>query len=395
MTSMTNTAERSVVNHSLCNQMPWITRFYRYFIFLLLCWPRKEYLGNSLGLIENTLSLRRANIFSMRLGNKNNTCASTRDSLQQRRTVGANAAQKAPEQSPLPVVSRKYHLINSPDVPLQIFLWTAIFTLIRLAAPRVGTSTAYFTMAKNSFILLPLFSSACCAIQIALNIILTGMGCVGFNKVFGPLRPLFLSILIHWTWNIATLLISSPRSKRQSLVLLFTLVASWSVALFPEIIHYVNTNKKATAPTTMSNQHLVEILLSVPSMGCVACINKVSNSLQKYFDDNSDLLLAMTSSKNDVATGSSTDDSWLNNEMNHQTTRLCSERAPLLHNISAWLSDEDGLTFGRGSGARILLTIPTPSVIEYNMSLLGEKLSHVVQRSGFHDCAVTSINTIL
>jgi hypothetical protein len=296
--------------------------------------------------------------------------------------------------------TRKYYLINSPYVPLQILIWTALLVILRLAASHFGNSAAYLTVANKGFILLPFFSSACCAIQLALNIIFTGMGCVGFNKVLGPARPLFLSILIHWTWNAATLLLfSNSRSRRHNLVLLLTLLASWSISLLPEIIHYKNTNKKVSTPL-IGNGQMVEILLTVPSMGCVACVNKVSNRLQKFFDDNSDQFsLSASSSRPYVTASSGTDDSWLDNGRIQQPTNdMCPDNTstPKLHNISAWLSDGGDLTSKRSGGyARIMVSTPPTIDPEYDMSLLGEKLSQVVKLSGFHDCFVSSVNEVI
>jgi hypothetical protein len=387
-----------------------IPAFRRTIFLLLLCCSRKEYLGNSLGFIERTLFFRRPTIFSRwLLGNKSGTVllvATTGNGFQHRSilpssTTANDAGTKSQKPSLVPVAeTRKYHLINSPDVPLQILIWTALLIILRLAASRFGNRAAYLTVANKGFILLPFFSSACCAIQLALNIIFTGMGCVGFNKVLGPARPLFLSILIHWTWNAATLLLlSSSRSKRHNLVLLLTLVASWSISLLPEIIHYKNTNKKVSTPL-IRNGHMVEILLTVPSMGCVACVNKVSSRLQKFFDDNSDLFsLSASSSPPYVTAGSGTDESWLDNGRIQQPANdICPDNTntPQLHNISAWLSDGGDFTSEKSGGyARIIVSTPPTLDPKYNLSLLGEKLSQVVQLSGFHDCFVSSINEVI
>jgi len=313
----------------------------------------------------------------------------SRNSLLQYRattTRGGAVSTSAPKRRSLFLSSslpEKYHLIYSTGVPLQIALWTLLFTSFRLLR-----KNKYYHASTTTTILLPIFSSACCAVQLALNMLFTGMGCAGFNKVFGPLRPIFLSILLHWTWDILFRAFNKP-------FLLLTILSSWALALLPEITHYLNTRKNAIKTTTIGtndNSQMVEILLSVPSMGCVACINKVTSSLKKYNDDNKLDLLTNEWKKKDTQSSGSCNATKLNT-LNNTT--------PTLHSFSSWLVDEGNEEImpksnnrkSSGGIARILVAIPSTSNY-YNMTFLGERLSNAVRASGFRDCTVASINEI-
>lgn len=180
-----------------------------------------------------------------------------------------------------------YHLLWSPKVLTKIllttlFLWISIHKvpnllngnlqkLINIPMPTTSNSKL------NAFLfngLLPTLSSACCWIQMALNMV-TAMGCAGFNTYLGPLRPFFLSILAYLT--IAT----RAQTKPQLMAL------RWTIALLPELLHLWNTfttrqsHRKLQSSSTDVPTTEVAVYLDCPTMGCVACIQNVNSSLQK------------------------------------------------------------------------------------------------------------------
>jgi hypothetical protein len=118
---------------------------------------------------------------------------------------------------------------------------------------------------------LPLLSSACCGIQLIINSMVGAGGCAGFNKVLGPLRPYFLAVLLFATS------ISIPMKRNMVALTAFKLL----LAFLPELLHaYKN---RQTKPNKVQSQNLTvqaEVEIAVPTMGCVACINKINHSIQ-------------------------------------------------------------------------------------------------------------------
>mmetsp|Transcript_5009 Transcript_5009/g.8803 ORF Transcript_5009/g.8803 Transcript_5009/m.8803 type:complete len:419 (-) Transcript_5009:507-1763(-) len=149
-------------------------------------------------------------------------------------------------------------------------------------------------------VVLPMLSSACCAIQLFVWNVL-GWGCAGFNTVLGPLRPYFIPLFVY------THTVIVPRQQRPVMVLL-----SWTLTFLPELLHIWNKTKlllferKNATPLQYHTQTLQEpsrtiltttttkhnttvpqptttrttIDLMIPSMGCVACIRKIDSTLQ-------------------------------------------------------------------------------------------------------------------
>jgi hypothetical protein len=125
-------------------------------------------------------------------------------------------------------------------------------------------------------VLLPLLGSSCCLIQLVINVLVGAGGCAGFNTILGPVRPLFLAILVML--NIVT-----GASLRQSLW-------RYSIALLPEGVHFWNgyksrqwSNRVASITSNVSSERrgvCATILVDIPTMGCVACIHKIESNLR-------------------------------------------------------------------------------------------------------------------
>jgi hypothetical protein len=121
----------------------------------------------------------------------------------------------------------------------------------------------------DSFVL-PLLSSACCGIQLIINAMVGAGGCAGFNKYLGPLRPYFLAILLFATF------LSMPFEKNSA-----TPVVKLLLAFMPELLYLHDTRlskQKAIQDNILPIQAVIQML--VPTMGCVACINKINSSIQ-------------------------------------------------------------------------------------------------------------------
>lgn len=131
--------------------------------------------------------------------------------------------------------AKSYHLLISKGVPLKIILWTVFVYFLG----KVSSHALFLTDANSIFarFLLPLFASACCAGQVLLNIAFAGAGCAGFNKCFGPLRPLFIAVLIQSTYS------SFMRyGHHQVLKYILTTSITWLFALMPDMVHWLNMN---------------------------------------------------------------------------------------------------------------------------------------------------------
>merc|ERR1712232_297412 len=85
-------------------------------------------------------------------------------------------------------------------------------------------------------VFLPLLSSSCCAVQLAVNAVAVllgaGAGCVGFNKVLGPIRPYLLAAMIVYS----NVLSGSP--LRASGIL--SLSSRYAITFLPELVYWWN-----------------------------------------------------------------------------------------------------------------------------------------------------------
>jgi len=189
------------------------------------------------------------------------------------------------------------------SIVIKTFILFTIQIVMKTYLPRSGVSIEPVhemchspNNASNWFyrlrdISLPLLSSACCAFQLFLNAFFAGMGCAGFNKVLGPLRPYFVSILLFTT------ITSTTFSKHK----IIQVGLAWVVALMPEFVHVVNQRMSkmhaenqtvissgsasentsiSTLPSSEEYMHRAVIELDIKDMGCVACINKIDGTLR-------------------------------------------------------------------------------------------------------------------
>ena len=173
-----------------------------------------------------------------------------------------------------------YHLLWSPGAWKKLALGTTSLLLIRTLGasmlPNISKSTttpwifptAVVATAWNNLVL-PLAASACCLLQVGLNL-LSG-GCAGFNTVLGPTRPFFLSLLLY-----ATLTTNSSATTK-------AWVLRWSVALLPEALDLYNSWRRTPKRKTSSTVPALEakVRLSIPTMGCVACIQTIDAALRR------------------------------------------------------------------------------------------------------------------
>ncbi len=223
----------------------------------------------------------------------------------------------------------KYHLIWSPNFWKKMILSMAGWWALQYALTKISSISAQgmachapntkgWQSVLSSSVVLPLLSSSCCAIQLIINA-LSGWGCAGFNTFLGkgsvlscawcsnpcvsgillkyisiplaltgPIRPVLLSLLLMSTWKLH---FTGTRSIGWT-------IASLLLAFLPELLDIWNTNRshqwqRDSRPTSRNRDEKESVALSpslpfeakvrltIPTMGCVACVNKVDSSIRR------------------------------------------------------------------------------------------------------------------
>lgn len=172
----------------------------------------------------------------------------------------------------------KYHLIWSPAFWKKAAISTIIYKSIQLILASKSNLNSVGRISschqsKITTLVLPLLSSSCCAIQLIINA-LSGWGCAGFNTVLGPVRPLLLPLLLLSTWNLLP-----QRSLGWTAVSLF-------LAFLPELVFAFNSLeknqwKKQKDTSLPENAVTAKIQFAIPTMGCIACVNKIDTSIRQ------------------------------------------------------------------------------------------------------------------
>lgn len=159
----------------------------------------------------------------------------------------------------------QYHLLWSQGVAIKA-LSTAVVSYL-LASTSVATTIRVPTPVSKtwSHVVLPMMASSCCLLQLCINWFLAS-GCAGFNTYLGPIRPLFLGLLFQ-------------RSLSRKLTG-WLMLSCWSLSLLPEALHLWNTRLSwMPRGAAVDFPHVVTVDFEIPSMGCVACIQTIQQSL--------------------------------------------------------------------------------------------------------------------
>ena len=147
--------------------------------------------------------------------------------------------------------------------------------------------------------LVSLLSSACCALQLILN--LMSVGCAGFNTVLGPVRPFFLSLAFCgqlFMWSQLKLDSQYPQAVKAS-------VLTCVVSFMPEFLYIYNRVRGSSPSMTTdsiggsiggsigssigsssvndsstSSVKRETLRIKLENMGCIACVNTITNVLK-------------------------------------------------------------------------------------------------------------------
>lgn len=122
--------------------------------------------------------------------------------------------------------------------------------------------------------LLGLLSSSCCALQIMLNAF--SFGCAGFNTTLGPWRPTFLALTvavqtISWCVAYGRPYQWAPTAASTALSAVLTML--------PEVLALWTARRERLAAVSGSSTGQKNIQLQLSSLGCSACVAKVSSVL--------------------------------------------------------------------------------------------------------------------
>lgn len=153
-------------------------------------------------------------------------------------------------------------------------------------------------------------ASSCCLIQLGINLLsylnIVHVGCAGFNKTLGPLRPYTRSLTVAWlVWNwMPTFAVKSMQSAKKDRprlkdsnccrrtskkkLLLSTLLCLILMFMpeFLEVIGDFNTASELLAASKASSssedRQFKKMEYVVDNMGCEACVNAVEGIIMRH-----------------------------------------------------------------------------------------------------------------
>lgn len=192
-------------------------------------------------------------------------------------------------------LANKSALVTSPGFGRAFALNLASLTTLAAVAANVEPVRALAMRALHHFQLgaltvahryawwtaISLLSSSCCALQLLLNMM--SVGCAGFNKVLGPVRPTLLSMTLLaqvWMWSVALF-----KQPWQIPFMAGISVLTAVLTFLPEAVDAYTRALEAriarqSVPDAAGARH--EVRMSIPSIGCVACVNKISKVLSEH-----------------------------------------------------------------------------------------------------------------
>ncbi len=209
-------------------------------------------------------------------------------------STSASASVDSAETTPIARGSEAYYLVWSPKFFATFALATILLTTTRhfgwdhRVLDLFSGSLRFLPSGFLSNLVLPLLSSSCCAIQLAVNAISVaimgaGAGCIGFNTFLGPLRPYLLAVVVAYHTFQST---PSATLFRYAIAFMPEFVFGWNEVLRS---YWKKRNSSMTAGTTADgvSETTVQatLIVEVPTMGCVACVNKIESSLRSCAPD--------------------------------------------------------------------------------------------------------------
>jgi len=133
-------------------------------------------------------------------------------------------------------------------------------------------SSLYSYLPLVGHLIAGLACSSCCILQLGLNILsglnVAHVGCAGFNKILGPLRPILRAVTFAWLGGLW--LFGRPKQQARRRLFFHTLFTI-ALAVLPEVLRLsTNYSLFAGSPSPPPpSSSLLEV--TVDGMGCEAC----------------------------------------------------------------------------------------------------------------------------
>merc|ERR1712070_501225 len=182
--------------------------------------------------------------------------------------------------------TRKAYLLHSPGFGSSFFRSLVCLGLLHQLAfktlghhwdavwQRLQVELLLTVSAWQWWSLMGLLSSACCLLQVILNLL--SLGCAGFNTALGPLRPSFLALTLILQLSGWFNALSNPLVDRWATALGTVLAAGLS--LMPEALYYYQQMQK---PSCVSVGKSIATL-QLSGMSCISCVGKVRSMVQEH-----------------------------------------------------------------------------------------------------------------
>jgi hypothetical protein len=250
---------------------------------------------------------------------------------------------------------------------------------------------------------LPLLSSSCCIIQLAINMLVGAGGCAGFNTILGPVRPYLLAFLTYmnvmtgatikqwifryviafmpegvYFWNEyqkLQWLKQAPQHHHQQRRQQSTSSSSSSSAS-SVLVGSADNNSYTTGTRTTTANLQATVIVDIPTMGCVACINKIESNLRQQ------LLSYYGSSSRSSSSSSSNDD---NSDDNSNNTN--NDTTIQWIGATSWL---ETTTKKKGGRAKVDFYVDSPK----DVTIISQKVVDIIEQAGFHGTTIYDIHIL-
>lgn len=141
-------------------------------------------------------------------------------------------------------------------------------------------------------------ASSCCLIQLGFNFLsylnVMHIGCAGFNKALGPLRPYTRAMTLAWLldkWIRLSPLADKKKAsecchQKSRKTLMLSSIMCLSLMFMPEAVNFVGDwkNKALMRSSKDQKQRLTKLEFVVDNMGCEACVKAVEDTVSRHED---------------------------------------------------------------------------------------------------------------
>lgn len=141
-------------------------------------------------------------------------------------------------------------------------------------------------------------ASSCCLIQLGFNFLsylnVMNIGCAGFNKSLGPLRPYTRAMTLAWLLDKWIRLSPLAEKKKASecchpknrKTLMLSSIMCLALMFMPEAVNFAGdwNNETLMRSSKDQQQRLTKLEFVVDNMGCEACVKAVEDTVSRHED---------------------------------------------------------------------------------------------------------------